>query len=469
MGGCFALVCLMLAGACCGSCTRHTLAAVSPMLSTPAPLTRRRPSPAFLQRLQAFLRVVRADHLCPQQLPSRPTTHRHLMAYLDSLWDGEEVAGAADVAPPAAGGGKKGKGKRAGGQQPAAVRAEVADARGSPLGRALQLYVCSTVLPSVDGVWAARDAADILCDPVAAPRAEAALEELAGLAAMGAAPGAPPPLPTLAQMRHACHCGAVVAALMQLAPRPPGMAGPPPLRPADRDAVLAVARASGDALLALEPDSPKSWGLAAAMASIDPALARDEELRRCLRAASLGQQQGRPYWVARAGAEARNVAGAGGPLGDAQAAALERLPQPEGALDRCRHLLPQVRGVGHVRLLRRHGRLCPASRGRCASPLTPLHTRLCRRGCGRWKRPLPPACRSSSGGRLPRSRRPPSAGQALRETPTNPQQGAGCHVCGKASATLLRCGRCKKAAPLYCGSACQRQDWPKHRVRCNPA
>ena len=39
-----------------------------------------------------------------------------------------------------------------------------------------------------------------------------------------------------------------------------------------------------------------------------------------------------------------------------------------------------------------------------------------------------------------------------------------CEVCRKVSATVKKCGGCKKLA--YCSQVCQKADWKKHRMRC---
>ncbi|KAL7623433.1 hypothetical protein AAE478_007115 [Parahypoxylon ruwenzoriense] len=44
-----------------------------------------------------------------------------------------------------------------------------------------------------------------------------------------------------------------------------------------------------------------------------------------------------------------------------------------------------------------------------------------------------------------------------------------CAVCGKGTedgVSILSCGRCK--ARWFCGTACQRQDWPSHKKTCIP-
>ena len=39
-----------------------------------------------------------------------------------------------------------------------------------------------------------------------------------------------------------------------------------------------------------------------------------------------------------------------------------------------------------------------------------------------------------------------------------------CNTCANTEKELLRCTRCK--AVYYCGSECQKKDWPTHKLKC---
>lgn len=300
------------------------------------------------QVLAAFCKAVRADYLCPQHPPTRPVTNRHLMAYVRNLWDGQPAEEDGEPADEeAAQGGSRRAGRRQRGaqkQQPAAARPEVEAARRQPLPRVLQLYCCAAPIGGAESVQACQDAADILADPVAAPRIAAALQDLAAWEALGAPAGAPPALLTPEQLAHACHYQTVKLALRALNP-----AAAQQLPAAQRQEVLAAAAHAADAMLALDPENPKSWALAGAAESLDPSLPRQLALDRTLRAAQLAREQGRPYWTALAGDAALTAALSPlpgvhdrGVKPESVAAAIVAYERAAPALERCRHLLPQA-------------------------------------------------------------------------------------------------------------------------------
>lgn len=303
------------------------------------------PTPT-VQVYAAFCKAVRADYLCPHHPPTRPVTNRHLMAYVRDLWDGEPAdvgaapTGAAPRASKPAGRRQRGTAQR----PPAAARPEVEEARGLPLPRVLQLYCCAAPIGGAEAVWACRNAAEIVADPVAAPRVAAALQDLAAWEALGAPAGAPPALLTPEQLAHACHCQTVKLALRALSP-----AAAQPLPVAQCREVLAAAAHAADALLALEPANPKSWELAGAAAAMDPSLPRQLALDRALHAARLASEQGRPYWAALCGDSALTAALSPlpgvhdrGVKPQSVAAAVRAYEGAAPALQRCQRVLPQV-------------------------------------------------------------------------------------------------------------------------------
>ena len=242
----------------------------------------------------AFLKAVRSDYLCPNEPPTRPATHRHLMAHLSALWDGGELEGGAAAAAPA--------------KAPAAAAPQVGDARGAPLARLLQLYTALRGLPpdSVAEVLPLLPA--ILADAVCRPRIAATLAELEGLAALGAPPpppGAAPPtrLLTLAQLEAAVAARAVHVALQELAPREGPLSNRQPLGPRQRVAITVAALKAADALTAVDPANPKAWSLAAAAhAMAGTAGQRGRHLaasaERAVRSGALAREQGSSLWAA---------------------------------------------------------------------------------------------------------------------------------------------------------------------------
>lgn len=321
--------------------------------------------------LSAFLRLVRADYLSPMPPPMRPASVRHIMAYVNSLWD---PAPAYSASSSIGGGGssRRRKGSSGGGSPPPppAMRPEVEDARaGRPLARAVQLYFCAYALHGMEAFWAARDAADILADSVCQPLVAAELEELEALAALGtpaAADGQPPQqqLLTMVQLQHACHCLTLAMTCILLEPQgaaaaaaAAAAAGCTPLTAAGRRETQAAALASADALIALEPANPKSWALAATADGLNQQPAGQQMPVECsLKAVQLAREQGRPYWVAKAGDLALVLSLGTIPgtlaLGQATAAAVLAAFEEAGpALHRCKHLLPQVGPAGSAGLL----------------------------------------------------------------------------------------------------------------------
>ena len=146
----------------------------------------------------------------------------------------------------------------------------------------------------------------LLSDQRSAAEATRQLAEVAAAAAAGEHPPAAP-LPSLEQLRFACHHGVVKTGTMLLrfvamqqaseaspeAARLAAQAQLPPLprvAPQRAAAIAEQVAASGEALLRLQPDSPKSWAQAGVAAGLQ---GRDAlSVERLLRGADLAKQQG---------------------------------------------------------------------------------------------------------------------------------------------------------------------------------
>lgn len=437
------------------------------------------------------------------------------MAYVRDLWDGEpadEEAAPTDAAP----GGSKQAGRRRRGAQkqaPTAARPEVEAARGRPLPRVLQLSCCAAPIGGAESVQACRDAADIVADPVAAPRVAAALQDLEAWEALGAPAGAPPALLMPEQLAHACHCQTIKLALRALNP-----AAPQQLPAAQRREVLAAAAHAADALVALEPGNPKSWELAGAAASMDPSLPRQLALDRALRAAQLAREQGRPYWAALCGEAALTAALSPlpgvhdrGVKAESVAAAIDAYERAAPALQRCRRLLPQVGGESLLILALEclEQRCCMPHCMPSSLPLSCLHCSLLLHSDAPasslqvWvhmleralaaSAPMLPVVRAqmaeqAAGGAGTSS---PAEAQALLEAVQRTRQaqqaqpGAArataqvaqpasggskavlrCAECKQHAENLMRCGRCRGAQTLYCRQA-QHMGWPAAAGWCS--
>ena len=360
--------------------------------------------------LRAALKLVQADHLCPEIAAFDTNVAAHLSSYHAAL-----------LAAPGNG----------------SLR-ELA----SILFLYLQLFrsggVATEELARVGSALQLQLQA-MLASPTASAAIRRQLEQLSAEQPEGQLPF------IWLQLEGACQAALVHTAQEMIRSHAAWQAG---AQPSIAEAARPVLQAAIDAWRRLEPGNLRTAGATAVAALLCGGGVADlPPLRRALQ---LAQQQRSPYWVVRCASAAAMAAAAVPCEAATLRAVVEDFSQAEPALRSCSRLLPQpwvtVLSLTHqgaiftLSLLR--SRLAALESGAARSPMDALVSTASRQQVERF---MAASVQQA---------------QAL-------DSGGKCAGCGKVAVGLRACARCRSVR--YCSRACQENAWPQHKRECRPA
>ncbi len=357
--------------------------------------------------LRAALKIVQADHMCPEYAVFDTDISPHLNGYEDAL---DAVAASGSF---------------------------------SNLASVLVFYLKLTRGDDVAAEQQGRIVAELPA-ALASPTARAAicrqLEQLSAEQPEGQLPF------TWQQLEGACQSALIDEARKMVLPSAAVRRARTQRRTAQ--AAQRVLQAAVDAWRQLEPSNLKAVASTACAVALDQQeLAHLPPLQRALQ---LAQQQRSPYWIAQCASQAVLLAVAVPCEAGTLRAVIGDFSQAEPALQSCRRLLPQPL----VAAL--------ASLHQTATTVLPLlHSRLVALESGAADSPQAAIAISASQQQF----------ASFRAALTQQWNAMGsrnkCAGCGKEAVGLRACARCRSV--YYCSRECQAAAWPQHKRECRPA